>query len=463
MIEKVMKRFRGGESSRFARDAIFLQIASAVTMGANIATSIVTFRVLGAYGYGQFAEAYNIYTLLYFIGNVGFSQLTIARVSEAVGKQDPEELTRWLGFFAKAFGAFSVIFVLAGAGLGPVLGRAILDDSEVGLWASIICLSGPISLPFYLVQCALTGTRRMRVLAEMENLKEIVRAFFIISLTIGVGDPRGTVLGELAGALFSVPLAWFAYWKGRAESGMELPTLRLILKYAMKTRWAQVGELAKVGSLISINKNLQAIIPTVLPRLILGHYSNSREVGYLNLAQNLMKIPLIGLQGVSRTLMPTLGELRGAGRLDRLRSVLSRIMLLSGGIVTIGTAAWGLALYWVIPRFYGESARPALDLIWWLFLSCAVAGFAVGLEAFFLVVDRIKVAIFINTVFIAVSLPLAFPLIENYTSRGAAAYVALVHGSIIVSFVYVFSYFKRHGTGLPGSKSGSGDGSQTEG
>jgi O-antigen/teichoic acid export membrane protein len=144
--------------------------------------------------------------------------------------------------------------------------------------------------------------------------------------------------------------------------------------------------------------------------------------------------------------MPALGQLRGAGEEHRMRSVLVRIMALSGGAVMVATAAFALFLHWMIPTLYGEAARPALDLVWWLFVACTIAGFAVGSESFYIVIDRIDVAVKISVTFVAITAPIGYFMIQSWHATGAAAFIALVHGSAATSVAYVFYYLsKPHG------------------
>ncbi|MFN0205431.1 MAG: lipopolysaccharide biosynthesis protein [Planctomycetota bacterium] len=453
MINKILGWFqrvaKSKLASKFARDAVLLQIAAIVNTGLNFVTSIVLFRGLGVDGYGEYAEALTLYTFIFFVGNVGFSQLAIARVAEAMGRGSEGDVTRWLGFFYKAYGILSFTLAVGGFIVLPAIGNYIFGDTKIGLLGAYLGMQGLISLPFYLVQCALTGTRRMRILAEMENLKELVRAYLIISLTLSIGDPRGAIAGEVAGAIFSIPLAILAYKKATAEPGMMLPGLREILKQSREINGKEIIEMAKKGALLSVNKNFQALMPTVFPRLVLGYFAGHREVGYLNLGQNLMKLPLQGLQGVSRAIMPALGQLRGAGQEDRLRSFLVKVMTLSGLSIMFATAVWGVLLYFAIPIFYGDSARPVLPLLWWLFIANTIAGFAVGSEAFFIVVDKIDVAVKISLIFVSFSIPIGYALISKWHTEGAAAFVALVHGSAATSVCYIIYYLSKRRAETP--------------
>jgi O-antigen/teichoic acid export membrane protein len=446
MAGGLVESLKRGIGSRFARDAFYLQIGSGVTMAAGIFTSVALFRLFGAEGYGRYAEAINLYTLLYFLGNVGFSNLTIAKISEAMGRRDPDGVALQLGFFAKAFGLFGVAIAIVGFAAGPTLGVWIADDVEVGWWAAFLSLSGILSLPFYLVQCALQGTRRMRFLAEMENIKEIMRVYCVVLGAAAWGDVRGAIAGEVLGTLFSIPLAVLSYRKGVLDPGMQLPGIRRIARDARATPWSEVWLLARTGALLSVNKNFQALMTSVLPRLLLSHYADSRDVGYFNLAQNLMKVPLLAFQGVSRTIMPVLGQLRGAGDESRLRRFLVKIMLLSGAAMTVLSASFGLLLYFFMPVLYGEESRPALALLPWFFIAMVISGFAVGSEAFFIVVERVHIAVRISMISVGLTLPFGFWLIPAWHAEGAAAFIALVHISAAASVGYVFHYFRtsRH-------------------
>jgi O-antigen/teichoic acid export membrane protein len=246
----------------------------------------------------------------------------------------------------------------------------------------------------------------------------------------------------LTAVVLSVFLARASYAKARLEPGIELPAPRAWLDAARATPRAEVWSLARTGLLLSINKNFTALMPTVVPRLLLSHFAGSREVGYLNLAQNLMKIPLIGFQGVSRTILPVLGQLRGSGDVARLRRVLVKIMLLSGAVmIVLSSTAW-IVLHSFIPFFYGEAARPAVKLLPWLFAAMVIAGFAVGSEGFFVIVKRLHVTVAISLVFATLAIPLGLWWVSVWGAQGAAAFVVFVHGGAAANIVYVFYYFK---------------------
>ena len=140
------------------------------------------------------------------------------------------------------------------------------------------------------------------------------------------------------------------------------------------------------------------------------------------------------------------GSSRGAGAEERLHRFLVKVMLLSGTGISVATAVFGAILHWFIPFFYGEAARPTLQLIPWLFVAMSISGFAVGAEAFFLVMDQA---------------PYRHPdqchlgpdlggagvwMIAQSQAVGAAAYIALVHGSAGASVVYIFIHARRPGS-----------------
>lgn len=442
MAEAVLDRVRRFLGSRFARDAVVLQIGAAVGMAGGLATSIATFRLFGAEGYGRLAEAINLYTLMVFAGNAGFATVTITRVSEAMGRVDSDAATRNLGLFVRSYAGLSAVVFAAGWAVCPALGWYVCQDIEVGWWAAVLGALGPLSLPFYTVQCALHGTRRMRLLAEMENLREIVRAACVVFGAVAVGDPRGAILGELTAACIGIPIAWLSYWKAFADPGMELPRVRELLRAALRAQPGEVWSLVRSGLLLSVNKNFTAIMPTVVPRLLLSHFGSARDVGYLNLVQNLMKVPLLAFQGVSRTILPVLGQFRGSGELDRMRSFLVKVMVGSGTAMVVLAGGTALLLRALIPVVYGDAARPAVALLPWFFAAMVIAGFAVGSEGFFVVVGKVHVSAAISLAFALLSVPLGFWMVSQGGAVGAAALVVVAHGGAASNLLYLFSYFR---------------------
>ncbi len=428
--------------SRFGRDVALLQIASMVNQGSGLFTSVVIFRMFGAVGYGGYAEALNLYGLIFFLGNVGLLHLAVARISEAMGRGDNGGVRHWLGVFTKGYLAFALVLLLVGVSLGPWLGEVIQHDREVGVWAAILCASGPLFAPFSLVVCALQGTRRMKVLAEMENLKEISRTYLVIVGAVAWGSPFGAIAGEVAATLLSIVFAALAYSKARREPGMALPSPKEVIQAAIETSWREVWSCVQTGIAIGLRKNLTVLWSQLLPRLALGYFGSAREVAYLNLAQNLMKIPMQGLAGVPRALMPTLGQLRGAGQIDRLYRVLSRIMILSGGLIGAASAVLVVVLFWFVPAFYGEGARAALELVPWLLIPAILAGFAIGADAFYIVVDKVRAAVVIDVSTALLSLPPGLYLVSEWHALGAVGFVTLAHLGLLAHFVYIAVYFR---------------------
>jgi O-antigen/teichoic acid export membrane protein len=118
-------------------------------------------------------------------------------------------------------------------------------------------------------------------------------------------------------------------------------------------------------------------------------------------------------------------------------------MLLSGTGISVATAVFGAILHWFIPFFYGEAARPTLQLIPWLFVAMSISGFAVGAEAFFLVMDKLHIAIRISVISVLISVVPGVWMIAQFQAVGAAAYIALVHGSAGASVVYIFIHARK--------------------
>lgn len=440
MLTAIRSKVGSVQKSRFARDAIFLQIGAGVSMGANLVTSVLLFRFLGAEQTGRYFESVNLVTLLYFIGNVGFSQVAVARIATDVGRGDHASVVRWLGLFLKAHGSFTLLVTTVGALLCPFLGVLFRMGWEVGIYASLLSVSGLLLLPFYLTQCALQGTRRMKLLAEMENLKEITRAYCVLVGAVVFESPVGAVVGEVAASVLAVPLAAICYQKARRETGVPLPSLREILRAAPLVPWAEIRAIGRASVSLSLQKNFTALAGTIFPRLMLSYFWTAREVAFLNLAQNLMKIPLLGLQGVSRTIVPVLGQMRGSGDVRGMRKALLRIMFLSGSTITLVTAAWGIALYWIIPTLYTDSALPTLPLIPWLFAAMSIAGFAVGVEGFYLISDRLDLSFKLSFLTFVCSIPPGIACVYFWGAPGAAMYILFNHFHPAFLIFYALRY-----------------------
>ncbi|MBI3818220.1 MAG: lipopolysaccharide biosynthesis protein [Planctomycetes bacterium] len=439
-IEQIKEKAK----SRFLRDAAHLQIGATIQLIAGVGASVVIVRSFGVIGFGAYSEGLNLYALIYFLGNVGMFQMTVARVSEAVGRKDPKGAARALGVFFRVYSTIAIILMCAGFFGGPLLAKLLKHPVETGIWASILCISGPLMAPFYMVQTALQGTRRMRLLARMENYKEILRAYVTVVGALTFGGPLGAILGEVATSLIAVGLAYFIYRQAHDEPGIELPALREIWRLSKNLTWQEFTDEVRSGMTISVQKNFAALLPQIVPRALLGYFASEKEVGFLSLALNLMAKPMQGLTGISRTLMPTLGALRGAGEHEQLRKLIIKVMLLSGIMMTAGTGAAAIALHWLIPIVYGPQNLPVLDLLPWLWVSMSIAGFAVGAEAFFIIVNKIWVAIRISVSALILTSGPGIYCIYRWHAPGAAMFVMLMYLSAAANVAYIFYYFSQN-------------------
>ena len=82
-----MSRVAKVAKSRFAKDAVTLQLGALLNSGSNLFASLVLAHLLGARMQGVYVVALSLYALLFFLLNLGVQQGTVSQVAKAAGEQ----------------------------------------------------------------------------------------------------------------------------------------------------------------------------------------------------------------------------------------------------------------------------------------------------------------------------------------------------------------------------------------
>jgi O-antigen/teichoic acid export membrane protein len=288
---------------------------------------------------------------------------------------------------------------------------------------------------------ALQGTRRMLALAHLDNAQELVRVFLVVLGAMITGSAKGAVLGEIASRVFSSIIAVAIYSRARQDGGPPLPSLREVLRHIPEIPLRQGAHLAfRVGIL----KNASSLFLNVFPRLLIGITADMKAVGYFHVAQRIMGLPLMLMQGVSRTILPALSEMAGLKDLTQFRRLYTRTSLLAGGLISAGIL---LSLPLIPPLmrvFYpSDFERPVFIYAAIMTLGYIPLSFAVGLESFYIVTDKLRVSLSLSLLGCIVTIPANFLLIRALPVTGAVWGLSFYMSWVLVHFVYVAYYFRR--------------------
>jgi O-antigen/teichoic acid export membrane protein len=200
----------------------------------------------------------------------------------------------------------------------------------------------------------------------------------------------------------------------------------------------------RLGLRVGLLKNGTTLFMEVFPGLILGGVAGASWVAYFRVASKIMGLPMMMLQGVTRTILPALSELRGLRDLDKFRQLYARTASLSGLIVGGGMLLMLPLIPPVVSTFWPQDfSGPVFLYSWILALGLVPASFAVGLDAFYMLTDQMKASLLITALGALITIPANVLLIRLLPETGAAWGLSLYRGWVLVHFAYVSWYFRH--------------------
>ncbi len=432
--------------SKFLRDTATLQVSAGLNQVSQFFTTILIAYLLGAEGQGKFVSAIALQALIYFLVNVGVAQATVSQIAQNAARGNDEKVAEWLAFLVKAILVIGLGIMLAGYFILPWVGEVMYGTTqgaeygrEIGFWAWILCLQPLLELPRVAAGAAFQGTRRMLHLGQSENGQEIVRMFLVVLGATISGSPWGALVGQLAAAGVGSIIAIDLYRRATLEAERPLPGLRAVLS---RVRAISLLRGLRLGLRVGILKNSNTLFINVFPRLIVGGVVGVKWVSYFHIAQRLLAVPLMFTLGVTRTMLPALGELAGLKDMRRFRQLFVKVSVL-GGLMVSAAILIGLPLVQpLVGMFFPDDYKePVWTFYWILALGYIFVSFANGLDAFYIVTNQLRVW-FIFSVLGAVTLiPVNVWLILNVPYTGTAWGLTVYHGWLFVHYGYFFVFF----------------------
>jgi O-antigen/teichoic acid export membrane protein len=166
------------------------------------------------------------------------------------------------------------------------------------------------------------------------------------------GSAAGAVLGTLAASALSSVVAMEMYLLARREDPRGLPSFGQIVRLS---RVVPLRAGMPLGVRLGLVRSIDALAREVLPTLLAKAFGTEEWVAYLRIAQRILGMPLLLMQGASRTTLPMLSELAGLKDLAKLRQIYWRASLVSGALVTSGLLIAMLLVPFALGVFFPAS------------------------------------------------------------------------------------------------------------
>ncbi len=438
-----MRRKIGGlVGSRFFRESTTLQLAAFANAASNLLGSVVLTHVLGAAELGVFYTAVAAFSLLWALLNLGLPAVTTAEVARALQAERPADAARWLGALTWLTPATAA--VAAVLGWLTVAPLCVLvyprDGAAIAPIAAWMCLLPLIDAPRIVFSAALQGTRRMASLARIDLGQELVRVVLVCVGALVTGDAYGPMIATLAASVGGSFLAFDHYRAARRE-GVALPSILALLR----AREAPFGRALREGAKVGLVRNVDALGVQILPSLIVPVFAHVAWVSYLRIAQRLVAMARLVMQGINRTALPALSALAGVKDVHGLRRMYWRASLLSGSTISLGLLLTLPFLPFVIrglfpPDFHG----PVWTIVLILAPGVMVVSFSVANDVFYLVTRQMRVAIALSLLGLVVNTAQIAVFAWWLPTVGVAIGLSLTCLWSLVHVGYAWRWFRVH-------------------
>jgi O-antigen/teichoic acid export membrane protein len=433
--------------SRLMKETATLQVSSMLNQVSQLASSVVLAFLLGAHGQGMYFLAITLQAVVYNLVNIGVVAATTSQVAAASVRDSREKVAGWLAFLVKANVVFSAGVILLGyfvlpfvaSWYSPELGAG--EAAKLGRWAWYLAVWPLIDTPRAVAQVAFLGTRRMLKLGQLDNGQELIRAMLVTCGALATGSFEGALMGEILSRVLSSYLGLDMYYAARNDGGAWLPTMREVFRKAPEIPFSVAMRLALRVGLV---KNVNTLAMDLLPGLLLAKLTGPSYLAYYRVANRVMGLPLLMLQGITRTILPALSEKRGLRDLAGFRNIYYRATRWSGlAIGGLAIAILPLVEPVVGALFPRDYAGPVFTYSWILALGVIPVAFSVGLDAFYILTDQMRVCIKIALTGVALTLPANVYVIWAFPETGAAWGQTIYRSFVFVHIGFIAWYFRH--------------------
>lgn len=432
--------------SRFVQDSFILQISGMGVAASQLVSALVIAHQLGSDGQGLYVSGLKLYAL-FVILTTGVYPAVVSQIGAAVTRNQKEKIAAWQAFVIKAYFTFGLLFFGVGALLLPSIAEQWFENETLGYWAWWLCLTPLLELGRLVASATFQGTRRMGELARLDLGTELGRASLIIGSVFIWDSAQAAVIATLVSSAWASLLGLTLYRWSSKRHETSLPGLRSILN---RVRDVPLSVGVPLSFRMGFLRSLDALAFDILPPLFLlaagisMDLSNAEnQVGYFNTAQKIMLVPVTLLAGVGRNALPTLSGVAGRKDPEAFRRGFLRITVF-GGLVTLGGIALALlAMPYVVGLIWpSDYKQPVAVLASILAIGYVIKGFSSGFDSFFMLTDRLKVAMTFSGLSMLFSFPMMYWLTLQFPRTGAAWGVVANFSWGLLHYLYILWFFR---------------------
>lgn len=422
----------------FIRRTITLQAGSFGGSVIQAAVGVFIARLLQPELFGVYALALGMASMTTLIIGMGIQEAVSSLLGRAYAQKDREEIQHVLGFMLKIT-FLAALMVLVISAFLPSIASKLYGNSLIGLYAAIVTVGVIFSSLFFTVAYS-----SFQVVGQIKSLAVLIisdqslrsgLSLFLVLIGWGV---MGAVSGHLFGALVIFGLS--AWWYGKISKTEPLfPCLWCLLAAAKQVN---LKKYFGFTFWVAVDRNMGNVY-MALPVILTGIYVSASEVAFFKLAFGYMNLVLSLLGPISVLLNVEFPKIQIEDK-ERLFYHFKRVSFYSLGLSTLLAAGAVVVSPLAFKILYGQSFLPSIQYAAGLFLYGALMGIGVGLGPMWRATNKVKVSILINSLILAVGIPLGLWLIKNYSLWGAVIMVTVWFTvSHLVSFIYLTRKLKN--------------------
>lgn len=436
MNQGLQDKISSFRQNSFVQNVAFLQSASVIGNFIQALAGVFIARILQPELFGVYTLAFSL-AGLFFI-STGIQETLIVILGRTYTQQNREETVNALVFLLKFSITFALITVIVSLFL-PAVTAHFYHNSRIGVYAGLavaaaIFSSTALSMSTMILQV----TGNIKAMSKLIVVDQIVRFSLSLALVFLGYGVFGAMLGHLIGAAGIFLLARLI-WIKQVEKYQIFPSWQELFS---KLRSTDTRKHLGFSIWAAIDKNIAGLYG-LLPILLVGIFLSKSEVAYFKLAIGYIGLALTLLIPISTLLNFELSKMR-VQEPEKMGRNFIRISLYSVLVSTVLTIGAIVTAPFVFRILYGESFLPSANYVAYFLVYGALFGVGVGLGPMWRTLNKVKISILINTIVLAVGLPLGLFLIKNYHLGGAITMVTILYtGSHFASFFYLAKYFRK--------------------
>jgi O-antigen/teichoic acid export membrane protein len=319
-------------------DVTISLVTRVVVIATGLISSIITARVLGVTGRGEYFYIITLASLATQLANLGL----VSSNTYALAK-DHSLLPRlaansfWISLVVGAFAACCIVIFEA--------------DQTKQYW-----FDGPVLLLILMVPTMLYGLlasnlfigmsliRQYNIFQLFSNMFQLVLVTGAAWMALGVGGflMVSAFTGLVAGGLLAAML-------GRLH--------KLTLQFDWRLLHANLGYAGRayMATLLGFGVNRVGV-------LLLGHYSGKAEIGIYSVAVQFADVLIVVPSTVAMVLFPNLLKDQIDERFQSTMRTTAQVALIMGALCVLT----GFVAIWIVPTLFGVTFGSAVQVLWWM-------------------------------------------------------------------------------------------------